>query len=427
MRMTTRLIAGTCSAVLLSGCSWFGYGGGSANQAYQTNNSVRYKNSAKQYNMGSGQRTLGRCQITSPTQPIPSGCRPEDVTLAFGGAQNYSQQGQYTSGGYGTHVGAAKSAQAGYTPEQRFKRPILRGQFGLEIDYSISGELYDPGVSAAVASYDRSAFAEGVTEGSIAAGSVTTTTYTSSDLRLGRIIAPRISLGDVYTAPLRASAGLEMILNDHLTLYADAGYTRAEGKKGGGVTINEELLRTVSTQDYITDPANGVVGDPLGAPVEQTTFIPNEDVAQFIYDFNELEKYDFSVGGRYYFNPILKNKLQRPLTPFVSASAGAAHYNETTVTENQRQRYLQRAFGNNQTNPNGDFYDVSFGVPVQIYDAQWVPYGAVKAGLEWQMTAKTALAFEAGIKYETARDFSDGTQGDDNISVPITIRGSYNF
>ena len=51
----------------------------------------------------------------------------------------------------------------------------------------------------------------------------------------------------------------------------------------------------------------------------------------------------------------------------------------------------------------------------------------IKGGIEWQMTPKTALAFEAGIKYEGARDFSDGTQGDNIISIPIAIRGSYNF
>ena len=119
--------------------------------------------------------------------------------------------------------------------------------------------------------------------------------------------------------------------------------------------------------------------------------------------------------------------MNRPLTPFVAASGGLAYYSDTTVIENQRQRYLERAIEGTQTSPDGDFYDVSFGSPTQIYDAQWVPYGAVRAGLEWQVTAKTALAFEAGVKYEGARDFSSGVEGDNNITVPIAIRGSYNF
>ncbi len=417
MQTTTRLIAGTCSAILLSGCAWFGYGG---SQNHQFNNSARYKNSSTQYNMGSGQKALTRCQITSPTQAIPPGCRPEEVTLALGGTQNYGQQGQYTSSAYGSHVGAAQNVQAKSAPTQRFKRPLLRGQFGLTLDPSIGGELFDPSGSPSVAAYNRALYEEGVLTGSSAVGQTQSTRYYSA---AERISAPDISFSDVYTAPLQITGGLELILGKHATVFAKAGYTRAEGKSGGGVQIIDTLLRDVTTQDYDTN-----TGLPIGGPVGPvTTFIPNETVATFNYEFSELERYDLEAGGRYYFNPILQSQLQRPLTPFISASGGMSYYNATRVNENQRQRFLGRAFDGTQNNPDGDFYDVNFGSRVQIYDAQWVPFGAAKVGLEWQMTPKTALAFEAGIKYEAARDFSDGTQGDNVISVPLTIRGSYNF
>jgi len=407
------------AAVLLSGCSWLGIGGGHQ-QSYQAQN-ARYEASS---NTQPAQKALGRCQITSPTQRAPEGCRPEDVTLALGApSTGYIQQAQYTNTGYGSHVGAAQSAQAGYAPRVQSKRPWLRGQFGLEIDHSVSGNLYEPSVSGSAATYNRALFVEGNTTGSVASGQVINTTYTSVP---ERIAAPNISFDDVYTAPLRVSGGLEVILSDHATVYANAGYTRSEGKKGGGAQIIDELRQIVSTSDFITDPANGVVGSLIGT-VSNTSFIPNEIVATYDYEFNDLERYDFEAGGRYYFNPILKNQLQRPLTPFVSASGGAAHYSATSVNENQRQRFIGRAFDGSQINTDGDFYDVNFGAVTQIYDAQWVPYGAVKAGLEWQMTPKTALAFEAGVKYEGARDFSNGVQGNEIISIPITIRGSYNF
>lgn len=403
------------AAILLSGCSWLGFGGGQ--QSYQAQDAQKT----------SSQKTLGHCQITSAAQRAPEGCRPEDVTLALGASgTGYVQQAQYTSNGYGSHVGAAQSAQASqasYAPQVKSKRPWLRGQFGLEIDHSVSGNLYQPGVSGTAASYDRSLFIEGNSTGSVASGQVVNTTYTSI---AERIAAPDISFDDVYTAPLRVSGGLEVILSDHATVYASAGYTRAEGKKGGGAQIIDELQQTVTTSDFFTDPANGPVGTLIGA-VSNTTFIPNEVVATYDYEFNDLEKYDFEAGGRYYFNPVFKNQFQRPLTPFVSASGGAAHYSATSVNENQRQRFIGRAFDGSQINADGDFYDVNFGARTQIYDAQWVPYGAAKAGLEWQMTPKTALAFEAGVKYEGARDFSDGTQGDAIISIPVTIRGSYSF
>jgi len=423
-----RLVACAFSAVLLSGCSWMGFGGGSnGQQGYSGQQNARYGSNGAQYNTQTGRRAgtapLGRCQITAPTQRAPQGCRPEEVTLALGGKGGTAGQNQYTSGGYGSHAQGAQTYEA---PQQRLKKPKLRGQFGLEIDHSVSGNLFAPGSSAAVTGYNRATFAEGTSSGSVGSGTTVDTTYTSSNARLGRIIAPEISFDDVYTAPLRVSGGFEYIFGKHNTVYANAGYTRAEGKKGGSVEINEELLRTVDTETFITDPADGVVGTSLGV-VSQTTFLPNETVAAFDYEFNDLEKYDFEIGGRHYFNPLMQGKLQNTLTPFVSASGGAAHYSETTVRESQRQRFLTRAFENTQTNPDGDFYDVSFGAPTQIYDAQWVPYGALRAGVEWQMSPKTALAFEAGVKYEGARDFSDGTNGDDIISVPLTIRGSYNF
>jgi len=411
------------AVILLSGCSWLGIGGGQ--QSYQTQSNRYESGSSTQASQKiSGQRALGRCEITSPTQRIPDGCRPEEVTLALGApAAGHGGQAQYTNSSYGSHANVAQSAPANYAPQVKSKRPWLRGQLGLEIDHSVSGNLYDPGVSGTAAAYNRALFVEGYTTGSIASGQVVNTAFTSIP---ERIAAPEISFDDVYTAPLRVSGGLEVILSNHATVYANAGYTRAEGKKGGGAQIIDELRQTVSTSDYFTDPLNGPVGTLIGT-VSNTTFMPNEVVATYNYEFNDLEKYDFEAGGRYYFNPILKNQLQRPLTPFVAASGGAAHYSATSVNENQRQRFLTRAFDGTQVNADGDFYDVNFGATTQIYDAQWVPYGAVKTGLEWQMTPKTALAFEAGVKYEGARDFSNGTQGDAIISIPVTIRGSYNF
>ncbi len=402
------------AAVLLSGCSWFGYGGGqnSYQNSYQAQ-SARYKGSQTQYNVQNGRRALGRCQITSPTQRAPQGCRPEQVTLALGGSQaGYANQAQYTSAGYGSHVGSAQTAQANYTPQAQVKRPRLRGQFGLEIDHSVSGRLFS---TSSAPAYNRADFVETRVTGVTAGGDQITREYTGVP---GRVEAPDISVDDVYTAPLRVSAGLEYIIDDHNTIFASAGFTRAEGKKGGGASIIDGLRRTETIDTY---DAAGVL---LASQTNIETF-PNVVVATYEYDFSELERLDFEVGGRHYFNPILANHLNRPLTPFVSASGGAAHYSAINVDLNQRQLFQEAAFESGLNTMN--YYDVNAGASAQVSDAQWVPYGAVKAGLEWQMTPKTALAFEAGVKYEGARDFSDGTKGDDIISIPLTIRGSYNF
>lgn len=426
-----RLFACACSAVLLSGCSWLGIGGGGHGyQAQYEGAGGRYGAQAlpvgpQNHAYTRSSAPLGHCQITSPAQRIPQGCRPEQVTLALGKQPAmYTQQAQYTTGSYGSHVGVAQSAGTAYQIEKRYKRPVLRGQLSLGFDRSIGGDIYDPGTNGSAASYNRAAFVEGSTEGSIAGGQVITTTYTSA---AERINAPNISIADAYNTPVEVRGGLELILSDHATVFANAGYTKANGKTGGGAQIIDTLLKTVTQSDYVTDPAQGVVGTLIGT-TSNTTFIPNKVVATYDYAFNDLEKYDIEAGARYYFNPILKGKIERPLTPFVGVSGGVAHYNETTINENQRQRFLQRAFEGTENDPvNGDFYDVNFGARTQIYDAQWVPYGAVKAGLEWQMTPRTALAFETGVKYEGSRDFSNGNKGDDHVSIPLTIRGSYNF
>ena len=105
---------------------------------------------------------MGRCQITSPTQRIPPGCRPEEVTLALGApATSYAQPAQYTNNGYGSQVGAAQigatqigtrqAAQAGSAPQIRSKRPRLRGQFSMGIDHSVGGELYATEITPLVA------------------------------------------------------------------------------------------------------------------------------------------------------------------------------------------------------------------------------------------------------------------------------------
>lgn len=350
-------------------------------------------------------------------QPVPQGCRPEQVTLALGNAQSGQYgQSQYATGGYGSHAGNATANTRYHTPAKQKRRPKLRGSLGLEVDHSVSGTLFDPSGNLGAGAYNRAAFAEAYTTGSVAAGSTEDVLYTSLP---EEVLAPQISFDDVYTAPIRITAGLEYIFSDHVTAFANAGYTRAEGKTGGGATVVDTLTESRTVTNY--DPAGAVIG----APITTTLGFPNTPVARFSYDFNELERLDFEVGGRYFFDPMLPGYFDRTITPYIAASGGGAYYSETSVVESQDQRYLERAFLSGLADES--YYQVGTGTRTQIYDSQLVPYGSVKAGLEWQMTPKTAMAFEAGVKYEGGREFSNGASGDNNITVPIAIRGSYNF
>ncbi|PHR57468.1 MAG: hypothetical protein COA43_12285 [Robiginitomaculum sp.] len=420
-----RLVLCGMSAILLSGCSWLGFGGGGVSGSQYSQNSYG-QNSYGQgagYNQptGYGMQNAGACQITSPTQRIPQGCRPEQVTLAVGGGQyGDNSAGQYTTGSYGSHAGNVQTSS--YAAAPSIKKPKLRGTIGLELDSSISGTLYDPLVNGGFASYNSANFypSDGSLYGTPPGGRVDQFTNFSSVREA--VEAKTISFDDAFHAPIRLSAGLEYIFDNHNTVFANVGYTRAAGSRGGSAKIVETLSTDLITTFY--DGAQDITG--VFPSSGNTRY--GVDVAKFSYDFSELKRLDVELGGRHYFKPMFQDQFERTLTPFVSGSAGGAHYSDITVIESQQQRKLGAAILGID-DPDGNYFNVNGGTTTvtPVSDAQWVPYGSLRAGIEWQMTPKTALAFEAGLKYEGAREFSNGAKGQAIVSVPVAIRGSYNF
>ena len=166
-----------------------------------------------------------------------------------------------------------------------------------------------------------------------------------------------------------------------------------------------------------------------------TSFLPNQRIAEFATNFSDLEQYDLEVGARYFFNPLVKSQGYRTVTPFVGASVGISHVNAVDVTTTQTQTFYDRAF-------EGDSEELTFQVPsdgtsTRLYDSQWLPQGQLNIGAEWQVTPGFALAAETGVKVQGRRDYADftnaageeidGANGDANISIPLTLRGSINF
>ena len=413
-----RLVLCGLSAVLLSGCSWLGGFGSSGSSHYA------YEGTAPQHHGAYHKRpqSYNPCVIYSPVQPVPAGCDPAKVTLANASGQygGPAQGGAYTTGGYGSH--AANVDNTYHQPNQRLKKPRLRGSLSLGVERSYSGELlnYDSAGNIIPGSvYDPDLWEESTASGSPATGNVTTLTYHTP---VEQYLRPNISFDDVYTNPATISAGLEYIMSPKLTVFANAGYTHAEGNDGPAVTVVGSLTRTTESQDY--DP---VTLAPLGAPSVTSSAFPNTDVAFFNYDFNDMRRYNLEVGARKYFEPVIKNEGFRTVTPFVGVAVGASHVNEVTATVSQDQLYLENAF--NTPNPAlHQFYDaLPPGNSYTLYESAWLPNGSLTAGMEWQLTPKTALALETGVKYEKSRDYVNGVSGDRNISVPVTLRGSFNF
>ncbi len=456
-----RLVVCGLSAVLLSGCSWFGGSGQSYNQKYLPKYS-----SQGQMQQAPMRGAHNPCVIYSPVQPVPQGCDPSMVTLATGsGAHGGQMPGTtYATGGYGSHAG-----QAGYSahqPAQRLKKPRLRGALSLGLEKNVSGNLITPDLVSTldpVAGYSPNIFNETFVEGSQTSGNITTTEYFAD---IDRTNTATVSVSDVYSTPMSLKGGFEYIVSPRTTVFANAGYSYAEGDSGSSVNLFGPLSRRITSQDYIPEPPpppvatdvdtvgiNPITGAPIvttstvfvpqpasglyipaGPPTVSTQSIPNENIANFHYDFSDMRRIDFEVGGRHYFNPIVKNEGFRTLTPFVGASAGMAHYNQMSYTIAQDQLDYSAAFeGGGGTQYLEPVLAGSAGATAAVnqtevlFDSQWVPTGALTAGLEWQLTPKTALALESGLKYEKNRDYANGQEGDANIIVPVTLRGSFNF
>ena len=414
-----RLVLCGLSAVLLSGCSWlggFGSSGKSYNQKYM---GATYGHQAKApMRQGMNQNP---CVIYSPVQPVPHGCDPAQVTLATG-AGGYGAQGapSYATAGYGSHANSA--GQQTYQHGPRLKKPRLRGSLSLGVEKSYKGTQIESGVIPGLdvgTFYNPDDFAEGRTEGSVADGLVSSTVYSGT---IEDIVNNPKAFDDVHRTPAKIALGLEYIVSPKITAFMNAGYVSAEGTDNPSVEVIATQTKTESVQAYDD------MGAPNGPPTVNIGFIPNQTIANFVYDYSDLRRYDLEVGARKYFNPVIRDNGHRTLTPFVGVSAGVSHVNSLSAKIGQEQLFYERAF-EGYPNPEAiEFYDVPYpDTVVDIYDSEWLPQGSLTAGMEWQVTPKTAIALETGVKYEKARDYVNGVSGDDNVSIPVTLRGSFNF
>lgn len=413
------------SAVLLSGCSWLGginnvFGGQGGHGAYKQQAGQYGQAGAVKY----GHAAHGAQQA-----------RPQQFGQNFGGGFPQEPQfgaPQHVTGQYGTHAANAHQAYGNQrAAKPHMRKPRLRGSLSLGLEKSFSGDILDyaSGVPLPVDPsflntngdffYNQNSGFSGTPNEGLTILSDLTGIQTSLN-------APSISFDDVHSTPMRVAGGLEFIMSPKTTVFANAGFTSAEGNEGGSVSVIGDIIGSVTYQGY-----------QQFAPTSPNTVpraLRNAPIAQFSYDFSDLERYDLEVGARHYLNPILKGNVARSITPFVGASIGAAHYNDVTLKSQVELLELH-----DYVLEDAVIYGpvLNSNAPQILTEAQWVPTGQLSAGLEWQATPRTAIAFETGLKFEGARNYADrkdedgntiaGANGDNNISVPFTIRGSYNF
>jgi len=359
-----RLALCTLSAVLLSGCSWLGSMGMGGGQGHQAKSSHYNYNAGAQHGQHQYRAKQDPCQVFSPQAPIPQGCHPSQVTL--GTAGGFPQQpnfggGQYANQGYGSHAGVAHQQAAHYNPRKnKLRKPRFRGSLSLGVEKSVSGNLLDyakvPTIDP-VAGYNPQDFNEGFTSGSRPEGSIVDTTYTANDrdvpnifqppgpgfLGYERATMPSISFDDIYSTPARLALGGEYILNPRTTVFANAGYSKAEGKSGKVASVEATLYERTVTEGFTEDPDNPGIFISSGT-VTNTSFLPNREIARYAYDFTDMNRIDLEAGARHYLNPVVKSQGFKTLTPFIGASVGASHYNAVSFDVTQEQAFYQRAF-----------------------------------------------------------------------------------
>ncbi len=398
------------SAVLLSGCSWLG----------GINNVFTGQNNARGAHGVYGQQAAHNGNAQRNSQKNTQGQYQN-----FGGGfpqQPQFGQPQQVTGAYGSHAANAHQAQGTQRGTPAMRKPRLRGSLSMGFEKSVSGNIlnYTSGVDTGGLGPTNPLSNYTFSQNNGFSGSPGEGLTINSDLtaRATSITGPSISFDDVHSTPFRIAGGAEYILTPHTTVFANAGYSTAEGNEGGSVSVIGTAQGDVTFTGYRQNVPAGVT--TIAREVE------NLPIAQISYDFSDMARYDLEVGGRHYFNPILGGKVARAMTPFVSASLGAAHYNGLDFKSERQNLNLHEAV----TSENGDIVYVpqlNANAPISIYNSQWVGLGQLNAGLEWQATPKTAIAFETGVKFESARKYTNEVRGDSNISIPFTIRGSYNF
>ena len=439
---TLRLAAVASAGALMAGCSWLPFGGASQGYGHQAGYGAPH--AGKYAPLAYGQP--GQCTIPHAQAPIPQGCDPALVTVGLGGFSQRPQFGQpvygspqYADAGYGSHVASAHAVTAGLRPSSTPGfRSRLRGSLSLGAEKSVSGDYFDfdsSGILNPVDGYDPSLYTVRLGQSIEPGANGTTifadnTTYTQIN---ETITSPTISYDDVHSTPIGLKAGLEYFVSPKMSVFANAGYTSSDGNGGGVAAVQGAILR--DRENIETRDGDGRL---LNQSDTDSNIIRNiENLAQISIDFSDLRRIDLEAGGRYYFEPMKSAGLDR-VTPFVGASVGASHYNEQTATIGQQQAFLDRTYtailegaALSEAAQNNSYdvipSDIADGTFV-IYEDEWVPQGSLKAGVEWQTTDRFALAFESGIDIKGARDYASSDEsGDANVSIPLTVRGSFNF
>jgi hypothetical protein len=437
----------TLSAVLLSGCSWLGYGGGyggggnSYGVGTSCGNTGAYGSQYSQANSAGGTYGVSTCGgaasygYNASSGYGMAGANGYGAGTVLGSAAPYGAAagGQYASmngqwaarstTSFGGNYGGGNNASGNVTTVQG--APIYVPQpypayYGGAVASGGCGNTSNAcgglrgGYSANVQQSYPAYYGGGVASGGC--GSVS---YACGGLRGGYSALP---------------FGIEAGIGTDIAIGGDIVGDKPGGPALGGApgaTLNTSGSNAISYGDayknavnydlaatYDINPSTTILGR-LGyskaegerirtGTIDDSTFVPapaTVTTEDLYAEWSDLEQWTVEGGVRKYMGGW--NNTVSGLRPYVQATAGFSHNNAVSLSQDSAT--LMPAGSN-----------------VQPYiDAGWIPTASGAIGAEMQVGPRTAIGVEAGIRWRD--DLNTITQSDDRWSVPVRLRARVSF
>ncbi len=460
-----RLAVCTLSAVLLSGCSWLGYGGNSVNYGGAA---VDCGNAAVAYG---GQYGGGSC-----------GAGAGYALAGYGGGNGFGQagygqagygqagygQGAYGAGGYGAYGQAGiglRGAQGGAGAGMGAYSAGANG-YGM----STAG-ANGPSVSGYGANgYGTSAGGYGASAGTVLGGAAPYGAAAGGQFINGQWVSGATSVAGGYSygaagnvttvqgAPiyvqqpypayypvgvavggLRGGSaalpfGVEFGIGTDIAIGGDIVDAKPAGPAltccGGPGNLDVSATPAISYGDayknavtydmaatYDVDPSTTLIGRigyssadgqrlKIGTIDDrQINPAPNTTTEDLYAQWSDLEQVTLEGGFRKYMGGW--NNSMSGIRPYVGAMAGFTHNNAVTLAQESATL-------------------MPVGANVQQYiDAGWTPTASGVVGAEMQVGARTAIGVEAGIRWSD--NLNTNFASEDRWSVPLKLRGRVSF
>lgn len=458
-----RLAVCTLSAVLLSGCSWLGYGGGGNSYGANCANAGAYGGQYA-YNSQAGYGAAGACGAGGSVvgygmgaggYGAGSGANGYGPGMGMGGgygagANGYGVgtgalghagalrgvqgAGAYGAGGYGVGAGGAMGYGAGGLADVGGQ--YINGQWVAGTSAGGAGTVLGgaaPYGSAAGGQFINGQWVAGGVAGAtgVAGGygygtSGSVTTVQGAPIYVQQPYPSYYPVGVAVGGGLRGGYaalpfGVEAAIGTEIGLGGDI-FPGAPAKPAGTNFISaidpiayKDAYKNAVTYEmattYDVDPSTTLLGrigysEAQGQRLKIGTIDDGALVSEDLYaQWGDMKQVTLEGGVRKYMGGW--NNSMGGMRPYVQGTAGFTHNSSVNLVQDSAT--LAPAALNTQ----------------QYTDAGWTPTASGVVGMEMQVGPRTALGVEAGLRWRD--DLNTNLASEDRWSLPVKLRGRISF